>query len=189
MEEELKSSWERPCEIILRNKRCLHSLHSRTLSHAVQHCTHILTHYQPPQFTPGTHCCPGLLQGSGEHLVAGLVATCLGKMSQQHTPGTLWSCGGKRLARQRARARIPCTPRYTLQPEEDGAIERPLCLLLIATRKGNEPAWTQSEGTGHMHTALPVLQHHPKTWSPVDRYPENILLLLSWVVFEGQQAS
>lgn len=34
-----------------------------------------------------------------------------------------------------------------------------------------------SEGICHMHTALPVLQHHPQTWPPVDRYPENIVLL------------
>lgn len=74
---------------------------------------HTYSPYQTPLFTSGTHCCAGLLQGSGKHLVAGLMVPGLGKITAHTEPSG--AVVARLQTRQRAHACIPYTQKYTFQ--------------------------------------------------------------------------
>lgn len=108
----MKSSWQRQCETSSGIKEAFISY---TPGHILMLCrtAHTYSPYQTPLFTSGTHCCAGLLQGSGKHLVAGLMVPGLGKITAHTEPSG--AVVARLQTRQRAHACIPYTQKYTFQ--------------------------------------------------------------------------
>lgn len=138
-------------------------------------------HHLPPLLTPGTRCCPGLLQGPGKHLVAGLMVSGKQQPAAHTGPHGLQT-------RQRACARIPYTPRFAFHLEEAGVVKRLPCLFLIATRKANEPPWSQWGDMPHTHSSASFAASSPNMASS-RQVPWKHRPPLHWVMFEAQKAS
>lgn len=160
-EKELKSTWERLWESILRSKRSLHSLHSRTLSHALQSCTHTHT-----DTTACLHCSPLAPTAVLASLRSGKEKPTAHTEPHGAVVAAVW-------AGQRAHACTPHTPRHTFQLQEAAVIKRHPCLLLIATRKASEPALDSElcEGEGVAASPPNTASSRQVPWKHPPRLP------------------